>query len=280
MISLPRPTELPLEVFDLCISRIRNTQLKGRFRRIRADIDIAAQAFLAAGLGSTFFSIPDQDGIRGVVSASEMTALYDYRMARKGAPGRDAYDRLIAAAPMQRCPLCAQRLVTTLDHYLPKADFSALAVVPSNLVPACSDCNKLKLNARFATAEEQTLHPYFDVTGDDIWLHAEAVHERPTAFRFFIGDCPAWSAEFSARVRHHFKTFRLSALYATHAAEELLNIRHALERLYQGGGADAVASRLLEEAESRAAVRVNSWQSATYRTMATDRWFCDGGFRA
>jgi hypothetical protein len=280
VISLDRPTELPLEVFDLCTSRIRNTQLKGRFRSIRADVDAAAQAFLAAGLDSTFFSIPDQDGIRGIISADEMTALYDYRMARKGASGRDAYDRLIAAAPMQRCPLCAQRLVTTLDHYLPKAHYSALAVVPFNLVPACSDCNKVKLNARFLTAEEQTLHPYFDVTGNDIWLHAQAVHELPTAFRFFVEDSPTWSEGFSARVRHHFKTFRLGALYATHAAEELLNIRHGLERLHQRGGADAVASRLLEEAESRSAARVNSWQSATYRAMAVDLWFCDGGFRA
>ncbi|TPJ42888.1 HNH endonuclease signature motif containing protein [Mesorhizobium sp. B2-7-1] len=59
------------------------------------------------------------------------------------------------------CPFCGGLGHTwTLDHYLPKANFPAYSVNPSNLVPCCRDCNSGK-NASFgAELHEQTLHPY------------------------------------------------------------------------------------------------------------------------
>ena len=105
-----------------------------------------------------------------------MIKVYTNRMAKEGAPGRPVYNALKLAA--RRCPLCGHRDVSTLDHYLPKTAFPLLCVTPSNLVPACSDCNKVKSDALPATAADQTLHPYFDDADQDAWLKAEVVQAR------------------------------------------------------------------------------------------------------
>ena len=76
-----------------------------------------------------------------------MVRVYDGRMAAQGSPGRTIYDAIKLASPNGLCPLCGQRVVATLDHYLPKSRYAALAVNPANLIPACSDCNKAKSDA-------------------------------------------------------------------------------------------------------------------------------------
>lgn len=53
----------------------------------------------------TFYQLPEERGVAGVVSRDEMSAVYTGRMAAKGAPGRAVYDRLMAALPLGRCPL-------------------------------------------------------------------------------------------------------------------------------------------------------------------------------
>jgi 5-methylcytosine-specific restriction endonuclease McrA len=130
------------------------------------------------------------------VTVSEMEKVYTQRMAKSGAPGRDIYDEIFASSPGGRCPLCMQRYVATLDHHLPKAHFPSLAVTPLNLIPACSDCNKAKLDLIATTAEEVPLHPYYDNLGDAIWLNAVVIERRPTALRFFLRDLPAGATSY------------------------------------------------------------------------------------
>ncbi|WP_057456983.1 hypothetical protein [Pseudomonas syringae] len=56
----------------------------------------------------------------------------------------------------------------TLDHYLPKANFSEFSFFSQNLVPACDRCNNKRSNAfKGANAGERPLHPYFDFFAND-----------------------------------------------------------------------------------------------------------------
>jgi hypothetical protein len=71
----------------------------------------------------------------------------------------------------------------------------------------------------------------------------------------------------------------LPELYAAQAAEEMLNIRFHLQRLFDVSGAPGVAAHLQEMATSRMGANPNSWQSAAYTAFAGSAWFCDGGFR-
>jgi len=208
-----------------------------------------------------------------------MEAVYTQRMAKKGSPGRDTYDELISAPSQGRCPLCGGRLVTTLDHHLPKALYPALAVAPLNLVPSCGDCNKAKLALVPRNAADVSLHPYFDHIDDERWLRADVDETRPAALVFRV-EAPGgmWGDLMQRRVRNHFGTFGLAELYATLAAEELLNIRHQLTDLYATAGVDGVRSQLQDRALSCGQARRNGWRTAAYEAWSASEWFCNGGF--
>jgi hypothetical protein len=199
-------------------------------------------------------------------------------MVAKKSPGRDVYDKLMSLAYYGKCPLCGQRDVSTLDHYLPKAHYPALAVAPLNLVPACKDCNKAKLASLPASAEEEMLHPYFDDIDGDRWLYADVVEGAPAALRFRVDGPDDWDDILVARVTLHFETLGLGPLYAAQGADELLNIRHQLQTIFNAGGEQLVRDELLTRAESSRTARLNGWRVAAYEAYAQSDWFCAGGF--
>jgi 5-methylcytosine-specific restriction endonuclease McrA len=278
MRTLPKPAAVPADVFTTCISRIADAALRGRLTAVTPLITAAAAEFDTAAQNSTTHRIRAQAKIGRSVTTKEMSAVYTGRMAKKESPGRAIYDELMAAPSHGRCPLCGQRIAATLDHYLPHTQFPALAVTPINLVPACFDCNKSKHDTAAATPEQQTLHPYFDNVEGERWLVADVIEQNPPALRFYVEAPAAWSALTGARVQHHFEMFKLARLYASHSAEELMNIRQQIATLYGVAGRDEIRNHLLERMVSCEANHLNSWQSATYRALANSDWYIDGGF--
>lgn len=275
---LPKPNYDPRVVYELCISKVRNVDLRGRLRAVSNDVVTAAGDYDQLGILNRFFQIAVQQDVSGVVSRDEMDRVYVSRMVPKHSPGRPIYDRLRASSPYDVCPLCGQRVVSTLDHYLPRGGYPALVVAPHNLVPACSDCNKEKL-ARFPEKEdEQILHPYYDDVSHHQWLMAEVVEDIPASLNFFVHPCNAWSAVVNARIRFHFDTLKLGVLYASQAGTELANIRFLLKKISSELGPDGVRRHLTDCYESRLENQTNSWQTAMYAAMAQNDWFCQGGF--
>lgn len=278
MIRLNRPPHDAEDVFVACISRVRDADLKTRLEGVTQAVVDASDEFEDAASHNRLHQIVRKDLVGGVVTRAEMEAVYTQRMAKRGAPGRDVYDALSTSAPQGKCPLCGHRTVSTLDHHLPKAHYPALAVAPLNLVPACGDCNKAKLASLPTRAAEEPLHPYFDDIDGDRWLRAEVIPARPAALRFFV-DAPAhWSTVLTSRVERHFRTLGLGQLYSAEAADELLNIRHQLQRLHDIGGSELVRVELDERADSCWRARNNGWRGATFEAFARSDWFCDGGF--
>jgi hypothetical protein len=279
MWSVVPPAHGPRSTFATCLSQVQDPDLRDRFEEATDEITDAADRYDHAGQMSTFHELsPDEFQLTGI-SADEMVALYSGRMAKKRAAGRIIYDELKSAAIHGRCPLCGQRIVETLDHHLPKTIFPALAVNPMNLIPCCSDCNKMKTSSVPSSAEEQTLHPYYDNIEAELWLKASVVHQQPAAMRFYVDPPVEWEATLRKRVQRHFKLLRLSSLYASHAAQELANIQHVLSKLLLKGGAELVKDHLNDQAESRRKARINSWQTATYSALELDVWFYEGGFQ-
>lgn len=226
----------------------------------------------------TVHTLPQQGILNGDVESDEMEKVYTNRMAKADTPGRPIYDALLAAPAYGRCPLCNQRTVSTLDHQLPKTTHSALVVTPLNLVPACKDCNTTKLDKLPASAAEVTLHPYFDNVETVSWLKARVHHTAPAAVEFFVEAPTTWDSVLADRVRNHFRLFKLGALYASHAAEELASQQLSLSQLHVTNGVLGVQEHLHDQAATRRAFQLNSWQTACYAALAEDEWFCDGGF--
>jgi hypothetical protein len=278
MWSLEQPAHSAGSTFTTCISRVRNPGLAARLRAATPAIVAASEQFDRAARHARLHEIAAHNTVDPDVTVGEMEKVYTQRMAKSDAPGRHIYDEIFASSPAGRCPLCMQRSVATLDHHLPKAHFPSLAVAPLNLIPACSDCNKAKLDVIPTTAGEVPLHPYYDELGDEIWLNAVVIERRPTALRFVVTRPAGWTDILSNRVDNHLQSLGLAALFASEAAEELLNIRHQLSMLRNAYPEDGVRDELERRAASCAAARPNGWRTAAYRAWSESDWFCSGGF--
>ncbi|MBV4397688.1 hypothetical protein KU392_10555 [Advenella alkanexedens] len=257
---------------------MRNKELAKRLAAATPTITTASIQFDQAARRHQLHNIAVHDVVAPDVTVNEMEKVYTQRMAKNNTPGRNIYDKIFSSAPRGRCPLCMQRSVTTLDHYLPKAHYPALAVAPYNLIPTCFDCNKAKRDVIPKTAKDVPLHPYYDNLGDDIWLTAIVLERWPTALRFTVTRSKTWDDTLYARVNHHFRSLGLAALFASEAAEELLNIRHQLQILSAADPKNGVRTELKRRAESCAAARVNGWKTAAYHAWSQSKWFCEKGF--
>ncbi|MTI11656.1 hypothetical protein [Sansalvadorimonas verongulae] len=138
MKKLPKPELNAKDVFSRCVSRIRDDDLKTRLMSCEDTVELAASEFDQKALAVELHTIQSSDNVDNTVTSDEMKSVYTQRMVKKTSPGREYYDLLMAIPAHGRCPLCGQRIVTTLDHHLPKAHYPALVVSPLNLIPGLS----------------------------------------------------------------------------------------------------------------------------------------------
>lgn len=278
MKTLSKPPFHARAVFEECANSRQDKSLTARLLSVASVIEQAEFTYQAQGKVGQLFEIKEEIDIGGDVTCKEMESLYTGSFVRKGSRLRRIYDQIKMAAPNDICPLCGQRVVSTLDHYLAKAKHPALAVTPLNLVPACSDCNKLKLAHQPASAGEQTFHPYFDNLGKDIWLMATVGQTKPPSISYSVIPPNGWDIVKQKRLRTHFKIYELTGLYGVQAAVELVDIRFGLLKIGECGGSQGVRKHLECEAESRTDANPNSWKAAMYRSLAASKWFCEGGY--
>ena len=63
---------------------------------------------------------------------------------------------------INRCPLCECDYARTIDHYLPKDDYTLFIVHPRNLIPCCSTCNNHKKERVFDNGRRMYWNCYID----------------------------------------------------------------------------------------------------------------------
>lgn len=267
------------ETFAACISRVQDDDLKQRLRNVAHHVEGEAASYAEHAEAAELHLVAQTADVAGSVTTEEMVSVYDQRMAGKKGPGRHVYDALKLLPKQGVCPFCDHRPVSTLDHLLPKRLFPALAVAPDNLIGACADCNKMKLAFAPAAAEEVFLHPYFDDVEAQRWLAAQVVEGPVAAVIFRTRTVASWPNALNERVRRQFRVLGLARLYGAQAAREISGQAHLLRDIHDSRGADGVRGELMRQAETREAIRLNSWQAVTYRTLSECDWFCDGGFR-
>lgn len=243
-------------------------------------VEAAEQQYLEYGEAAKLYSINKTNSVGGHLTGKQMERIYNGTFV-KSSRTRTTYAQLKKACTNDICPLCGQGTVRQLDHYLPITSFPVFGLTAGNLIPACSDCNKYKLVHVPSTAGEQTIHPYFDNVDAEQWLFGEIMETSPAAVVFAVKAPDSWSEVQAERMKTHFRIFRLGALYATHAAVEINNMRYALKQMAtKPNSAHRISAHLRERAESCAQVYVNSWQRATFDALADSEWFCSGGFNA
>ncbi len=277
MRSLSLPTDTQADVFALCLNATTDPDLQARLTAITANLTAAGIVYQANARAASLHLIPRVQSV-GAVNKSELTGLYETHLSKTKGAARAVYDRIRNSAPNNRCPLCGVGNVAHCDHHLPKSRYPDLAILPSNLVPACHFCNDKKRAKYPSTAGQQTFHPYFDLhLLVDAWISAALNPGPPPVLVFNATPPPTWSTINQDRVRRHFEACGLAITFTTNANDELPILRDRLVLQASRGGTAAVQQFLIDERDIHLA-RPNSWQYATYRTLASDAWFVNGGY--
>lgn len=161
------------------------------------------------------------------------------------------------------CPICGERIVRNLDHYMPKSIYKNLVVTTENLVPICRDCNFDKADFIISKPEDAPLHPYFDNVDNAIWLKVKLY--QGVCITYEADPPDDWEHTLKQRVRNHFNRFSLNKYYSSKASQEVAEELDGWKRLFIESGELALKSHLEYRCDSIVQYRLNSWKSALYR---------------
>lgn len=271
MIKLNKPNHAYDKVFDSCVHNISD---KNKYNRIVASkkylIDASNEYDALAGSGK-LFTIKEHSIFNKITTKDDMVWLYDSKYVKDG--GRVYYDIIKSIPPFGICPLCGQRKVSTLDHYLPKTKYPTYSITAYNLIAACYECNKIKLATSFKARENETIHPYYDNFDDAIWIKARIIEGEPVGFYYYVEKPTEWPKEKCERAKSHFSIYQLNELFASHAANEFNNNLQFYIDNYKVGGEEKLKEHINECLLSRERVRLNSWENAMLRALYNSKWF-------
>jgi 5-methylcytosine-specific restriction endonuclease McrA len=274
------------QAFNKCVEGVGSAMTRQRYEAnmtTHAEIEQHYSQLAASGDLFTLPRFPSGTGldqvVHGALQRSELTKLYTQYLVPKNKPGREIYEELKVTAN-GKCPFCGDiGHVTTLDHFLPKANFPLYSVLPRNLVPCCRDCNSEKLNAYAATKGCQPLHPYFD--GDHFfttqWVVADVVDGAPPVVEFRVAPPPHWPLDDQRRVTAHFNEYGLAEKFGREAAADLPETMHMRRTIMQNLSPAEFSSHLKERSTSLHSP-VNNWRRIMFGALGESFWFCSQTF--
>lgn len=280
------PSITAQDAYDLCLNGVSDNSLHTRLTAIRANFQSSAADYNVKAVSKSLHLIPVDNSpntsvVVGSVTKQELKDLYTDFMVGKTKPARDVYDKIRACAPSGKCPFCGMGIAYNVDHYLPKSKFPILSVNPANLVPSCRDCNFEKKNSYSLTAENQTLHPYFDHGHfiADRWVCAEVLQTQTVSVLFYANPPEHWDEVSKLRARAHFDSYELATRYGVESADQLTIVRDSLLENYKNSPVLQIQAHLRSEAEKCERINKNSWQTALHWALSDSEWYCAGGFK-
>lgn len=265
-----------------CTSAIIDDQQRDRMRGVLPSITANAAEFIERVAAGSTWEMPYLRLTRGEdpfviddIRKSELVHLYEYYMVQRE-PGRALYDSILVAAG-DHCPTCGGiGRPRTLDHYLPKANYPKLAIVPQNLIPACRDCNTDKRNPLIDHPHRQPLHPYLDKRQffEERWISVSVSHTSPCTIIYSASPPDYWSDDDKARAVNHFDLFGIAERYSIQAGSEL-SILMDLRVNYFSKQPPEAFSDFLRSGANAASLLINGWKKVLYEALADDVLFCN-----
>lgn len=265
------------QVLAVCLRHTNNHSLVARANAALNNFTEAELDYRVKASTRELYKIAESPTVSTLLSKDEISFLYN-KLSSSTPETRVLYDHIKGLARGMICPLCNQRTVSTLDHYLAKSLHGALAITPINLVPACKDCNTDSGTRRSTSPGDQTFHPYFDNGDTETWIVATITSESPPAAIFSTSKPANWSDDFYLSAEAHFRDFNLAQLYSAQAGQELVNIYIDIINSPNSEDPYALRQHFLETANRRRFPVRNSWQAALYQAAADSDWLCSGGY--
>ena len=273
---IPKPHIAPIRAYIYCYSSFDSIVKQNQFKSISRFLNIKFIQYDIDAISTNLYTYPTHTNVHGSISKSDMKILYNQNMV-KNKRGKKVYDKLMSLAPLSRCPFCGIGSVSTLDHYLPKAEFPTFSVLPYNLVASCKDCNTGKLASYARTQGAQTLHPYYDNYTSEQWLFARVIHSSPASIEFYVNAPTYWNQVDKDRVQSHFDNYKLSKRFSIEASNELSDLRE--EFILHNSTPIIIQQELQKKTRTYISRYKNSWETAMFQALSQSQWYWYGGYR-
>ena len=198
--------------------------------------------------------------------ADDLEHIYTEKIAKLKAVGRKYYDHILNAGKEQgACPICETGAVRELDHYLPKSHYPGLAITPANLIPLCSECNRIGGKGNYApkSYEEALFHQYFETPPSYVWLRADFLLDDAPIVVYGVENIP--DAIMKRRLERFVEVYGLNERYGVLTSGELGAARAQCVKLLDVGGVSALEDYFVELRGSAEADNLNSRLSALCR---------------
>jgi hypothetical protein len=264
MHNLPAPSLTFAIVYNDCVGRIlepARTALSGEAHAI----SIAATNYTSLAASAQLFSLPSHVE-NGDSNSDNHVKLYENHLRRKESDCRKYYNELISPKRTYRCPYCGWAQIKQLDHFLPKRRFFRFSVLPANLVPICSDCNKSKDEHYGVSFESSLFHPYYEPVPAGKWLNVTLSLTGGLSVFYDIVDTTVGHA-IGIRLTNQFTTLEIFDGYQDLASNHLVSIRESLEDVLLQGGPEALRTHLgglRNQALTDSGGDVNNWKVVLY----------------
>ncbi len=287
MRRLSKPSFAQAPVYAACVQGVGNMSTQAICNAISMQVgqqELAYDQLASMGLLYQWAHHPRGDdhlAVIGHVTRGDFKGLYTGQMVRRGTAARFFYDKIKTSAPNNICPYCGLGSVESLDHFLPKSHYSSLSVLPLNLIPACNDCNREKLDS-VMTSTSLSSHPYFEEERvfQEEWLSARIVQSAKPIAEFQVVAPSTWAPAMTQRVLNHFNNFDLARRYSTQAAERMIVYAAGIHDISNTASAADIDVHLHRIARTELCLGVNSWQAALAKAVADDIWFRTEGYKS
>lgn len=225
----------------------------------------------------SLFEIDKITSIGSIDLKKILVNFYESRLLKKDLKARHFYDNLLISVENNECPYCTIREVSTVDHFLPKSEYPLYAIAPLNLIPCCSDCNKLKLDWYPTSVENQLFHPYFDNVESDVWIRAKLIDSEPIYFVFEVIKPSNWNEIQFERAKYYFELYQLNKLFSSNANKVMREFQILFRRLInQDPSSSSLLAFLNENYESYLGVGKLYWKTILFDELRTNQWFLNG----
>ena len=267
-----QPLSIPHnKIFIDCVNDIDSDRVKNRYLNDSNQIMNIGKSYSEEAQNKSLHLI-ERNNVTENISSDEFIRLYKYRLVNNRVGG--IYDEILQLPEHNICPFCNQRLVSELDHFLPKSNYPNYSVSHINLVPICKECNHSKLDKEINTQNEVFIHPYFDDVLNQNWLKADLINEEPIGVKFLVNEDVNLDQTTLERIKNQFDLLQLNRLYTSHASSELASLIKSLFRP-KFRTINKVRTFLEDNRKDNIHRGINHWKNVLLLELSQTNWFCE-----
>ncbi|GAA4451614.1 HNH endonuclease [Novipirellula rosea] len=190
-------------------------------------------------------------------------------------PLNSLIERLLKIAPENGsivCQYCLFGEIDCVDHYLPKNKFPEFSVLPRNLVPACSRCNRMKGSKWLHNGDRAIVSLYFDDVPNEQFIEVDISFPRGNRAKveFRLTKPAGMQRVVFRRLQQQFDTLNLIERYNLFGAEfvsEVVAVAHSKRRARVESNLESSAAGLATQFGR------NYYKSLVYRSLASNDEF-------